>query len=86
MLKTIYLPNEQINAINVENDNLKRWIEEERQASEEQIATLQEEIKLREEELIRRRDLDYDKLQELVQKNNQLEKYKSELAKGLLIL
>lgn len=83
VLKTIYLPNEQLNAIVLENENLKRRIEEEGAAHADQLATLEEELRIREEEMFKRHEIDYDRVHELEEKNRYLEKLKSSLAKGI---
>ena len=80
-MKTIYLPNEQINTITVENENLKRRIKEEETVYTEQIQVLHEELERRTEELRRRQDADEDKLRELADKNKVLSGHKSLLAK-----
>jgi len=81
VLKTIYLPNEQINTIAIENENLKRRLKEEEIAHAEQIDVLREESRIREEEHLKRQDADLDRIQELAEKNKRLESYKSMLAK-----
>ncbi len=81
-MKTIYLPNEQLNTIVLENENLKRSIEEERRAHAEQLEVLEEEIRIRDEEMFKRQDIDSDRINELEGKNKKLEQLKSVLAKG----
>ncbi len=81
VLKTIYLPNEQINTIQIENENLKRRLKEEEIAHAEQIDVLKEELRVREDEHLRREEADLDRIDELAEKNKRLESYKSMLAK-----
>jgi len=81
VLKTIYLPNEQINTIAIENENLKRRLREEEIAHAEQIDVLREELRIREEEHFNRQEADLDRIQELADKNKKLETYKGMIAK-----
>jgi len=83
VLKTIYLPNEQLNTIVLENESLKRRIEEENAANSDQIATLEEELRIRDEEMFKRQEVDFDRIRELEEKNKYLENLKSMLAKGI---
>lgn len=85
MIKAIYLPNEQLDTFTIENDNLKIRLDEERQAFEEHIAVLNDQINIRDEEMLRRQDADTDKLQELMDKNRALTDYKNRMAKGIYL-
>jgi len=86
VLKTIYLPNEQLNTIVLENESLKRRIEEENAANADQIATLEEELRIRDEEMFKRQEVDFDRIRELEEKNKYLKNLKSMLAKEYFTL
>lgn len=57
-------------------------MELERQTYLEEIRGLREELRLREEEMKKRYDLDQEKLRELITKNTKLESDNVQLAKG----
>ncbi|CAD8050277.1 unnamed protein product [Paramecium sonneborni] len=81
ILKTVYMPNEQLNAYQLENENLKKLIENAETILTQQFAALREELRAKEVETKLRIKEDQQKLDQLVQKVQKLEKQNVELVK-----
>lgn len=81
VIKTIYLPNEQMNSVALEAENLRRQLEQEREAYTSEVKGLREELRTREEEMRKRYDFDQEKLKETTQRNQKLEEDNVKLAK-----
>ncbi|CAK71366.1 unnamed protein product (macronuclear) [Paramecium tetraurelia] len=82
ILKTVYMPNEQLNAYQLENENLKKQVENAEIMLTQQFAALREELRAKEVETNLRIKEDQQKLDQLVQKIQKLEKQNVELVKG----
>ncbi|CAD8051458.1 unnamed protein product [Paramecium sonneborni] len=81
ILKTVYMPNEQLNAYQLENENLKKQVENAETILTQQFAALREELRAKEVENNLRIKEDQQKLDQLVQKVQKLEKQNVELVK-----
>ncbi|CAK72449.1 unnamed protein product (macronuclear) [Paramecium tetraurelia] len=81
ILKTVYMPNEQLNAYQLENENLKKQVENAETMLTQQFAALREELRAKEVETNLRIKEDQQKLDQLVQKIQKLEKQNVELVK-----
>ncbi|CAD8045796.1 unnamed protein product [Paramecium primaurelia] len=86
ILKTVYMPNEQLNAYQLENDNLKKQLENAETMLTQQFAALREELRAKEVETNLRIKEDQQKLDQLVQKIQKLEKQNVELVKDCYVL
>ena len=82
VVKTIYLPNDQLNQVALENEELRKNLEERRLGWAQEVEQLREEFRDRESELF----LDYNKYQEeinsVINANKTLEKDNIHLVKG----
>ncbi|CAD8134861.1 unnamed protein product [Paramecium pentaurelia] len=86
ILKTVYMPNEQLNAYQLENENLKKQVENAETMLTQQFAALREELRAKEVETNLRIKEDQQKLDQLVQKIQKLEKQNVELVKDCYVL
>ena len=64
IVRTVYLPNEELNSMAVEMDMLRDQIEQEKDAFESELAALQEEAAVREQEKVMRREMDRARIRE----------------------
>ncbi len=85
VVKTIYLPNDHLNTVALENDDLKRILEEERIICLNKADQLREELRNRENELARTYEWNQEQIKELLKRNQTLEKDNVQLVKGILI-
>ncbi|CAD8159350.1 unnamed protein product [Paramecium octaurelia] len=85
ILKTVYMPNEQLNAYQLENENLKKQVENAETMLTQQFAALREELRAKEVETNLRIKEDQQKLDQLVQKIQKLEKQNVELVKDCYV-
>lgn len=82
VLKTIYMPNEAIDSVAIENDNLKRQLMQDQLVCQDHIQALKEEIVIREGEWKTRFELDQQLIRELQDRHARLEKINTDLSKG----
>jgi len=82
VVKTIYLPNDQLNSVAMENDELRKTLEENRLACLEKVEVLREELRNRENELTRTYEHNQEQINEYLKKNQALEKDNINLVKG----
>jgi len=80
------LPNEQLNSVAIESENLKRQLEQERAVNAEHVNALKEELRMREEEMMLRYQTDQNTIRELIEKNQKLEKINVETSKDYFAL
>ena len=66
IVRTVYLPNEEMNSLVIETDMLKDQIEQEKEAFENELSALAEEQNVREQEKSMRKDVDYARIKELI--------------------
>ena len=82
VVKTIYLPNDQLNQVALENEELRRNLEEKRLVWAQEVEQLREEFRDRESAMF----LEYSKYQEeinsFIKANQALEKDNIHLVKG----
>jgi len=81
VIKTIYLPNDQLNSTAMENDELRMRLEENRIACLEQVEQFRAEFNERENELQRIYEENQSKIRDYLQKNEKLEEDNLNLVK-----
>ncbi|KRX09587.1 hypothetical protein PPERSA_08619 [Pseudocohnilembus persalinus] len=86
VVKTIYLPNEQLNIITQKNELLKNQLEKERDHYGNQINALKEELQIREDEHKLHYNQQQEKIQDLIKNNQELEKKYMGLTKEFFAL
>lgn len=84
VVKTMYLPNDQLNSVAMENDELRRTLEENRLACLEKVERLREDLRNRENELSRTYEHSQEQINDYLKKNQILEKDNINLVKGKL--
>jgi predicted transcriptional regulator len=84
-VKTIYLPNEQLNTVAVENDEIRRQLEENRQNYLIEIERLREELRQRENELLKSHEDTQEKIRVYIDSNYRLQKDNIAFVKGRVI-
>lgn len=65
IVRTVYLPNEELNSMAIETDMLKDQIEQEKEAFESELNALREEALVREQEKEMRKEVDLNRIEEL---------------------
>lgn len=65
MLRTVYLPNEEMNSLAIEVDILKKQLNQEKDMYESELDALADEDRVREQEMAMRKEVDEDKIREL---------------------
>lgn len=85
VVKTIYLPNEQMNLLAIENDNLKKQLYEQTILANKQIEALKTELELAREEGGMRADVDRQTIADLEERLKQAETGLINVTKGIFI-
>lgn len=82
VIKTIYLPNDQLNTVALENEELKARLEEDRAACLSEAELLREELRNKENELYSIYENNQEEIREYLKKNQTIEKENINLVKG----
>lgn len=85
VVKTIYLPNEQMNLLAVENDNLKNQLHEQTILANKQIEALKNELELAREEGGMRAEVDRQTIAGLEERLKQAETSLINVTKGMVL-